>query len=50
MLANRDCWLGGGRFADTNFIFQVLVISHYNGEIIGSGRSIPEFNIVEASP
>ncbi|NUM25297.1 MAG: single-stranded-DNA-specific exonuclease RecJ [Candidatus Buchananbacteria bacterium] len=25
-----------------------LVISHYNGEIIGSGRSIAEFNIIEA--
>ncbi|MDX9893068.1 MAG: single-stranded-DNA-specific exonuclease RecJ [Patescibacteria group bacterium] len=39
--------LVAGRLTD-KFHLPSLVISHYNGEIIGSGRSIPEFNIVEA--
>ena len=36
-----------GRLTD-EFYRPSLVISHYKGEIIGSGRSIEEFNIIEA--
>ena len=36
-----------GRLTD-EFHRPSLVISKYNGEIIGSGRSIPAFNIIEA--
>ncbi|MFA6254626.1 MAG: single-stranded-DNA-specific exonuclease RecJ [Patescibacteria group bacterium] len=39
--------LVAGRITD-EFHRPSLVISKYNGEIIGSGRSIPEFNIIEA--
>ncbi|MFA6215738.1 MAG: single-stranded-DNA-specific exonuclease RecJ [Patescibacteria group bacterium] len=39
--------LVSGRITD-EFNRPSLVISRYNGEIIGSGRSIPEFNIIEA--
>lgn len=39
--------LVSGRITD-EFNLPSLVISRYNGEIIGSGRSIPEFNIIEA--
>jgi len=39
--------LVAGRITD-EFHRPSLVISRYNGEIIGSGRSIPEFNIIEA--
>ncbi|MFA6322892.1 MAG: single-stranded-DNA-specific exonuclease RecJ [Candidatus Buchananbacteria bacterium] len=47
-------WLTGvvglvsGRLTD-RYHRPSLVISRYNGEIIGSGRSIPEFNIIEAA-
>lgn len=39
--------LVAGRITD-QYNRPALVISHYNGEIIGSGRSIKEFNIIEA--
>lgn len=39
--------LVSGRLTDQHHL-PSLVISEYNGEIIGSGRSIPEFNIIEA--
>lgn len=39
--------LVAGRLTDQNHR-PSLVISHFNGEIIGSGRSIEEFNIIEA--
>jgi len=48
-----DGWMTGvvglvsGRLTD-QYHRPSLVISRYNGEIIGSGRSIPEFNIIEA--
>ncbi len=49
-----DGWLTGvvglvsGRLTD-QYHRPSLIISRYNGEIIGSGRSIPEFNIIEAA-
>ncbi len=39
--------LVSGRITD-EFNLPSLVISRYNGQIIGSGRSIPDFNIIEA--
>ncbi len=39
--------LVAGRLTDQNNR-PSLVVSHFNGEIIGSGRSIEEFNIIEA--
>lgn len=39
--------LVAGRIADM-FHRPTLIISHFNGEIIGSARSIAEFNVIEA--
>ena len=39
--------LVAGRLTDNHHL-PSLVISRYNGEIIGSGRSIAEFNLIEA--
>lgn len=53
LFAVGDGWTTGivglvaGRICD-NFHLPALVISHYNGEIIGSARSIDSFNIIEA--
>ena len=53
LIAVGDNWPTGvvglvaGRIADT-FHRPTLIISHFNGEIIGSARSIAEFNIIEA--
>lgn len=53
LFAVGDGWTTGivglvaGRICD-NFHLPTLVISHYNGEIIGSARSIDSFNIIEA--